>query len=146
MTADAGDLVQPSQTGAVAAMRLALKDAGLAPAAVAYVNAHGTGTRLNDETEAAALGEVFGATGPLVSSTKSAHGHAIGATGAIELLACLLALNEGLIAPTLVTVQTDVDCPLRLVTGRAMEADVSVCLSNAFAFGGLNAVLALRRA
>jgi nodulation protein E len=146
LTADAGDLVQPSQAGAVTAMRAALADAGLAAGAVGYVNAHGTGTRLNDQTEAAALHEVFGPDGPPVSSTKAAHGHAIGATGAIELLACLLALNEGVIAPTLGTGAGDVDAPVRLVTDQALRADVAACLSNAFAFGGLNAVLALRRA
>ena len=126
-------------------MRAALADAGLAADAVGYVNAHGTGTRLNDQTEAAALQAVFGAAGALVSSTKAAHGHAIGATGAIELLACLMALNDGVIAPTLGTDAGDIEGTLRLVTGQAARADVGACLSNAFGFGGLNAVLALRR-
>lgn len=148
MTSDASDMVAPSAEGAARAMTVALQDAGLAPADVGYVNAHGTGTTLNDRTETQAIHRVFGqgADAPWVSSTKSAHGHLIGATGAVELLACLLALREGVLAPTLGYLGPDPDCDLRLVTSTAQKAEVAAVLSNSFAFGGLNAVLALRRA
>lgn len=146
MGADAGDLLAPSAEGAARAMRAALADAGTAPDAVGYINAHGTGTGLNDAAEGAAILEVFGMDGPCVSATKSLHGHAIGASGAIEILACLLALNEGIIAPTAGVEAPDPAIPLDLVAGAARQARVTSCLSNAFAFGGLNAVLALRRA
>lgn len=145
MGADAGDLLAPSAEGAARAMRGALADAGLAPRDIGYINAHGTGTALNDAAEGAAILEVFAGCPPLVSSTKSLHGHAIGASGAIELLACLMALDEGLVAPTAGVTAPGPAIPLRLVCGQAVRASVDACLSNAFAFGGLNAVLALRR-
>ena len=145
MSADASDIVMPTESGAVRAMQAALRDAGMAAAEVGYINAHGTGTQANDRVESAAIRQVFGDSPP-VSSTKSAHGHLIGATGAVELLACLLALQEGVLAPTLGFRTPDPDCALDLVTGTARQANVSACLSNAFAFGGMNAVLALRRA
>ena len=144
MTADAGDIVMPNESGAVRAMQAALRDAGMGPGEVGYINAHGTGTPANDRVESAAIRQVFGESPP-VSSTKSAHGHLIGGTGAVELLACLLALQEAIIAPTLGFQAADPDCALDLVTGTARQASVSACLSNAFAFGGMNAVLALRR-
>ncbi len=146
MVSDASDIVMPSREGAVRAMRGALLDAGLAPAEVGYVNAHGTGTAANDRTECAAIAEVFGdqARELMVSSTKSMHGHLIGATGAVELLACIMALREGVIAPTVGYNRPDPDCPLDVVPNEARKARVTACLSNAFAFGGLNAVLALR--
>ncbi|MBC7736323.1 MAG: beta-ketoacyl-[acyl-carrier-protein] synthase family protein [Candidatus Saccharibacteria bacterium] len=140
MTSDAVDMVQPSAQGAARAMRLALRDGGMAAAEVGYINAHGTGTTANDRCEAQAIAEVFGA--PLVSSTKSAHGHLMGAAGAVELLACLLALRQGVIAPTLGFVPGD--CTLEVVPNEARQARVTAALSNSFAFGGLNAVLALR--
>ena len=146
MTSDAGDLVAPSVDGAARAIGGALRDAGIAPAAVDYVNAHGTGTAANDRTEAAALRQVFGDRLPPVSATKAMHGHVIGGTGAVELLACLMALREGVIAPTIGFREADPDCALDVVPNVAREARVEVALSNAFAFGGLNAVLALRRA
>jgi nodulation protein E len=148
MTADAGDVVQPSAEGAERAIRAALQDARLNPGDVAYVNAHGTGTAANDRTECAALVAAFGSDAErlLVSSTKSMHGHVIGGTGAVELVACLLALREGVVAPTLGWEALDPDCRLDVVPNEARQADVPACLSNAFAFGGLNAVLALRRA
>jgi nodulation protein E len=148
MTADAGDIVLPSAEGAERAIRAALVDAHVAPGEVGYVNAHGTGTAANDRIECAAIRSAFGAEADrlLVSSTKSMHGHVIGATGAVELLACLLALNEGVVAPTIGWEEPDPDCDLNVVPNQAREADVAVCLSNAFAFGGLNAVLALRKA
>ncbi|HHX90180.1 MAG TPA: beta-ketoacyl-[acyl-carrier-protein] synthase family protein, partial [Paracoccus sp.] len=146
MTADAGDIVMPDRDGAVRAMRGALADAGLAPGAIGYVNAHGTATAANDRVEAAALAEVFGPAlaGLPVSSTKSMHGHLIGATGAVELLAAIMALREGVIAPTMGFSRPDPECPLDVVPNAAREARVTAVLSNAFAFGGMNACLALR--
>jgi nodulation protein E len=146
MCADAGDIVAPDPAGAERAMRLALGDAGLAPADIGYVNAHGTGTLANDRSESTALRAVFGEPGPPVSSTKSLHGHAIGATGALEALACVLALTQGVIAPTAGFQTPDPDCAIDLVAGPARKAKVDAALSNAFAFGGLNAVLAFRAA
>ena len=146
MTADAGDIVAPSVDGAARAMRAALEDAGMAPADVGYINAHGTGTAANDRTESAAIRQVFGATPPPVSSTKAMHGHAIGATGALEALACLMALGQGVLPPTVGYQDPDPDCALDVVANTARPAAVAAALSNAFAFGGLNAVLAFRRA
>lgn len=146
MTADAGDIVAPSGEGAVRAMRAALEDAGLEPGDVGYINAHGTGTLVNDRAESAAILQVFGSGGPPVTSTKAMHGHAIGATGALEALACLLALTEGLLPPTMGFRAADPDCPLDVVPLVARTATVRAALSNAFAFGGLNAVMAFRGA
>lgn len=144
MTADAHDMIQPSAEGAARAMRRCLADAGMAAHEVGYVNAHGTGTRANDRAEAQALIEVFGPRPPPVSATKSLHGHLMGATGAVEVLACLLALRQGLLPPTANLRQPDPDCPLDLVAHEARAQSVGAALSNSFAFGGLNAVLALR--
>ncbi len=148
MTADARDIVLPAQDGAERAIRAALSDAGLSTGEVGYVNAHGTGTVANDRTECAAITGAFGSDTEqlLVSSTKAMHGHVIGGAGAVELLACVLALREGVIAPTIGWESPDPDCNLDVVPNEAREAKVSACLSNAFAFGGLNAVLALRGA
>ncbi len=148
MTADAGDIVVPSAAGAAAAMQAALDEARMTPGEVGYVNAHGTGTQVNDRTEVAAIRTVFGAAaaGLLVSSTKAAHGHAIGATGALELLACLMALRDGIVPPTLNLSAPDPDCDLDHVPNVARRAPVGAALTNSFAFGGLNAVLALRAA
>lgn len=145
MTADAGDIVAPNVAGAVQAMRAALRDAGLEPRDLGYINAHGTGTLANDRAESAAILEVCGGSPP-VSSTKSMHGHAIGATGALEAIACVQALREGLLPPTLGFETADPDCALDIVIHEARVARVEAVLSNAFAFGGLNAVLAFRRA
>ncbi len=123
-------------------MRTALADARLTADDIGYVNAHGTGTRANDRAESAALGTVFPG-GVAVSSTKGAHGHLMGASGAVELLACIAALRDGRLPPTTGWRLADPDCPLDLVTGAPRRARVRACLSNAFAFGGLNAVLAL---
>ncbi|MEL7184575.1 MAG: beta-ACP synthase, partial [Pseudomonadota bacterium] len=113
---------------------------------VGYINAHGTGTAANDKTESAAVAHVFGVQADrlAISSTKSMHGHCIGATGAIELLACLMALRDGVIAPTVNWQELDPECALDVVPNTARDASVKACLSNAFAFGGMNAVLALR--
>lgn len=146
MTSDAADLVAPSQDGAERAIRLALADAGMPLDEVGYINAHGTGTMLNDRTEAAAIRAVFPSPPP-TSSTKSMHGHLIGATGAVELLACLLALREGVLAPTIGHRQDDPAVALDVVPNVARDVGpVGAVISNAFAFGGLNAVIALRRA
>ncbi len=147
MSSDASDIVTPSKKGAARAISGALKDARISPADVQYINAHGTGTAVNDKTECAAIADVFGqhADDLMISSTKSMHGHAIGGTGAIELLACLMALQEGVIAPTIGFEEPDPECALDVVPNVAREAKVDVALSNAFAFGGLNAVLALKR-
>jgi nodulation protein E len=147
MTADAQDIVLPSQAGAEAAIRKALADSGLGIDDIGYVNAHGTGTLANDRTEAAAIRAVFGPSADTlpVSSTKSVHGHLIGATGAVELLAVVMALQEGVIAPTVGVQSPDAACAIDLVHGAARETSVRAALSNAFAFGGLNAVLALSR-
>ncbi len=148
MTSDAGDIVMPNQAGAERAISGALRDAGLAPEAVGYINAHGTGTAANDKTECAAVAHAFGAHADrlMISSTKAMHGHLIGGTGAVELLACLMALREGVIAPTIGYEEPDPECALDVVPNVARVAKVSAVLSNAFAFGGLNAVIALKRA
>lgn len=146
MTADAGDIVTPSGEGAVRAMRAALADAGLAASDVGHINAHGTGTLVNDRTEAAAIRAVFSDRAPAVTSTKAMHGHAIGATGALEAMACILALREAVLPPTLGFEAPDPDCALDVVANVARSKQVEAALSNAFAFGGLNAVLAFRRA
>ena len=147
MTSDASDIVMPSTEGAARAMAIALKDAGLAPEQIGYINAHGTGTAANDRSETAAIRTVFGAQADrlMVSSTKSMHGHLIGGTGAVELLACLMALQTDVIAPTMGFETPDPDCNLDVVPNQARAVRVEAVLSNAFAFGGLNAVLALRR-
>lgn len=146
MCSDAADIVMPSVEGAARAISGALADARMAPEEVGYINAHGTGTAANDRTECAALRQVFGPAAERVpvSSTKAMHGHCIGATGAVELLACLMALNEGVIAPTIGYQQADPECDLDVVPNVARRAQVGAVLSNAFAFGGLNAVIALR--
>ncbi len=148
MTSDASDIVMPSQQGAARAMQGALRDARIAPDQVGYINAHGTGTAANDKTECAAVARVFGrhADEVMISSTKSMHGHLIGGTGAVELLACLMALQKGVIAPTIGYEEPDPECALDVVPNEAREARVEYTISNAFAFGGLNAVLALRKA
>jgi nodulation protein E len=148
MTSDAADIVMPGQAGAQRAITGALADARLAPEDVGYVNAHGTGTAANDKTECAAVAHAFGhhADRLMISSTKSMHGHVIGGTGAVELLACIMALRDGVIAPTIGYEEPDPECALDVVPNVARERKVTAALSNAFAFGGLNAVLALRAA
>ena len=147
MTADAQDILMPAAQGAERAIAGAMEDAGLNPEAVGYINAHGTGTAANDKTECAAVSHAFGhhADKLMMSSTKAMHGHVIGGTGAIELLACIMALRDGVIAPTIGYEEPDPECALDVVPNEAREAQVDAVLSNAFAFGGLNAVLALRR-
>ncbi len=146
MTSDAADIVMPSKQGAGRAIAGALKDARINPEEVGYINAHGTGTAANDKTECAAVADVFGryADDLMISSTKSMHGHLIGGTGAVELLAVIMALRDGVIAPTIGYEEPDPECALDVVPNTAREAQVDLALSNAFAFGGLNAVMALR--
>jgi nodulation protein E len=151
MSADAADIVMPDAGGAARAMRAALAHAGLAPQDVGYINAHGTGTAANDKTETRAIQAVFGeqarpqARRLAVSSTKSMHGHALGAGGALELVAVIGALREGVLPPTINYLGLDPECDLDVVPNEAVQRPVQAALSNSFAFGGLNAVLALRR-
>ena len=146
MSSDASDIVMPSKQGAARAIKGALHDARLTPEDVQYINAHGTGTAANDKTECAAVADVFGrhADNLMLSSTKSMHGHLIGGTGAVELLACIMAVKDGIVAPTIGYEEADPECALDVVPNQARETKVDVALSNAFAFGGLNAVLAVR--
>tara|TARA_B100000902_G_scaffold149359_1_gene145908 strand:- start:22 stop:1230 length:1209 start_codon:yes stop_codon:yes gene_type:complete len=146
MSSDASDIVMPSKQGAARAIKGALNDAKLNSEEVQYLNAHGTGTAANDKTECAAVADVFGrhADNLMISSTKSMHGHVIGGTGAIELLACIMAVKDGIVAPTIGYEEADPECALDVVPNQSREVKVDVALSNAFAFGGLNAVLAIR--
>ena len=146
MSSDASDIVMPSKQGAARAIKGALLDARLNPEDVKYINAHGTGTAANDKKECATVADVFGrhADNLMLSSTKSMHGHLIGGTGAVELLACIMAVKDGIIAPTIGYEEADPECALDVVPNQAREVQVDVALSNAFAFGGLNAVLAVR--
>jgi nodulation protein E len=147
MSSDAHHITQPSAGGAARAMRSALSDAQLGPEAVGYVNAHGTGTLSNDATETEAIKKVFGeqAQRLLVSSTKSMHGHALGAAGAREAAATLGALQCGLIPPTANFTAADPACDLDVVPNTPRSAQIEFAISNSFAFGGLNAVLVFRR-
>jgi nodulation protein E len=128
-------------------MRAALADAGAEPEAIGYINAHGTGTQANDATEVEAIRAVFGShAGRLpVSSTKSLHGHALGAAGALEAAATLAAMRGGLIPPTANFTEADPACDLDVVPNHTREAEFRWAMSNSFAFGGLNAVLVFRR-
>ena len=148
MSSDAHHVTQPTVAGPARAMRAALADAGLSVEQVGYVNAHGTGTRGNDSAEARAIREVFGAHADrlAVSSTKSMHGHALGAAGALEAVATVLALENGILPPTANFTEPDPECDLDVVPDRARPASPGAALSNSFAFGGLNAVLAFRAA
>ncbi len=149
MSADAHHITQPQSDGAALAMRKALKDAGASPDEVAYINAHGTGTQANDAVEAAAIHKVFGdrAAKIPVSSTKSLHGHSIGATGALEAIATALALHTGNLPfnAGVTTVDPAIDLDIILHEPRPIDDSRDIALSNSLAFGGLNAVVALRR-
>ena len=148
MSADACHITQPSKEGAAKAMLAALRDAGLAPEQVGYINAHGTGTLANDPTETAAIRMVFGthADKLAVSSSKSMHGHALGAAAALEAAATILALRDGVLPPTANFTEPDPECDLDVIPNHARALRVEHALSNSFAFGGLNAVLAFRAA
>ncbi|MGH8581832.1 MAG: beta-ketoacyl-[acyl-carrier-protein] synthase family protein, partial [Gammaproteobacteria bacterium] len=145
---DYGHPVRPSVSGQARAMQRALADAGLAPQAIDYINAHGTGTLQNDAVETAAIKAVFGTHAAVlpVSSTKSMHGHLLGAAGALELAACCLALKHQAIPPTMHLDRPDPLCDLDYVANRGRWAvPLATIMSNAFAFGGTNAVLIIRK-
>lgn len=144
MSSDASHITQPSARGAARAIRMALKDAGWLPEQIGYINAHGTGTLANDVTEAAAINDTFGIHRPAVSSTKSMHGHALGAAGALEAAATVLALREGILPPTANFSGLDPAIDLDIIANQARILSITHALSNSFAFGGLNAVLAFR--
>jgi nodulation protein E len=147
MSADAGDLIAPDVDGMSRAMRAVLDDAKMTPRDVQYINAHGTGTKANDETETQALHGVFGAQARelAVSSTKSMVGHALGAAGALEAVATVMAVREGIAPPTIGYLSADPACDLDYVPNEARRMNIDVALSNSFAFGGLNAVLAVKK-
>jgi nodulation protein E len=146
MSSDACHITQPSAQGAARAMRAALCDGHLHQEQVGYVNAHGTGTDLNDVTETAAVRDVFGAHAERtpISSTKSMHGHALGAAAALEAIATVLAMRNGVLPPTANYDEPDPACSLDVIPNEARALQVEAALSNSFAFGGLNAVLAFR--
>jgi nodulation protein E len=147
MSADARDLTNPDVGGMGLAIAGCLQDARLSPVDVQYVNAHGTGTLANDNAETAALKAVFGdhARAMAISSTKSMVGHALGAAGALEFVALALALRDQVAPPTMNYLGPDDDCDLDYVPNQARPMAIDVAVSNSFAFGGLNAVLAARR-
>jgi nodulation protein E len=146
MTSDAHHLTQPTVDGPARAMQGALREAGMTPEQVGYINAHGTGTAGNDPVETKAIREVFGAHADklAVSSTKSMHGHALGAAGALEAIATVLALHHGILPPTANFTEPDPECDLDYIPNKARAVQVQAALSNSFAFGGLNAVVAFR--
>jgi len=147
MSADAHHLTMPLSDGAAKGMRLALEDANLEPQQVGYINAHGTATPANDPMESQAIRKVFGShTDNIgVSSTKSMHGHTLGAAGAIEAAATVLALHNNLLPPNANFNEPDPECNVDVIANEARPAEVEAAVSNSFAFGGLNAVLAFRR-
>ncbi|MBB6410086.1 beta-ketoacyl-[acyl-carrier-protein] synthase family protein [Mesorhizobium sangaii] len=146
LSADASDIVAPTIEGPTAAMRACLADAGFNPEDVDYLNAHGTGTKANDQIETAAIKRVFGdhAYKLSVSSTKSMHAHCLGASGALEMIACVMAIREGIVPPTANFREADPDCDLDITPNVARERKVRTAISNGFAFGGTNAVLAFK--
>jgi nodulation protein E len=146
MSSDASHITQPSADGAARAMRAALRDAGAQPDQIDYINAHGTATQVNDATETQAIRAVFGPhAGRIgVSSTKSMHGHALGAAGALEAAATILALDRAILPPTANFREPDPECDLDIIANVARVTDRTFALSNSFAFGGLNAVLGIR--
>ncbi len=147
LSSDAGHITQPSVDGPARAVRMALDEAQVASDEVDYINAHGTGTRLNDATETQVIKKVFGdhAYRLAISSTKSMHGHTMGATGAIELAATAMATERGVIPPTANYTLKDPECDLDYVPNQAREKNVRVAISDSFAFGGLNVVLLIRK-
>lgn len=146
LSGDASDIVAPTVEGPMAAIRLCLADAGLAPEDVDYINAHGTGTKANDQIETQAIRGVFGAYADQlsVSSTKSMHAHCLGASAALEMVACVMALRDGIVPPTANYRERDPDCDLDVTPNVARHRPLRVALSNSFAFGGTNAVVAVK--
>ncbi len=146
IASDAANLSKPDRRGQVLAMRSALADAGVAPAAVGYINAHGTGTEVGDIVECESIREVFGDARVPVSSTKALHGHLLGASGAVELVASLKALETGILPPTSHHTAGDPRCDVDLVCNEPRRTSgLDTVMSNSFAFGGMNAVLVARR-
>ncbi|NDE90934.1 MAG: beta-ketoacyl-[acyl-carrier-protein] synthase family protein, partial [Alphaproteobacteria bacterium] len=145
MSSDAKDITTPDAGGMARAMKGALRDAALNATDVHYINAHGTGTRSNDATETKAIKLTFGDTPPPVSSSKSMFGHALGAAGALEMVATALAVQNQIAPPTLNFVEKDPECDLDVIPNTARQMPISAALSNSFAFGGLNAVLAVKK-
>lgn len=147
MSSDAKDITTPDAKGAARAVDNCIRDAGLTPSDVDYINAHGTGTRINDLTETAVLHQVFGehAKKLAISASKSLFGHALGAAGALEMLATVLAVTDDMAPPTLNYLGPDPECDLDYVPNVARPMKVNVALNNSFAFGGLNAVVALKK-
>ena len=147
MNADGKDMINPAMEGSSGAMKVALSTCGDVDASRLYINAHGTGTLMNDPTETKAIRHVFGADADklIVSSTKSMHGHLLGAAGGIEAIAAISALNDSVIPPTINLDEPDPECDLDYAPNEAREREIDVALSNSFAFGGMNAVLAFRR-
>jgi 3-oxoacyl-[acyl-carrier-protein] synthase II len=148
LTTDVAHITRPSVQGQAAAMRAALRSANLQPQQIDYVNAHGTGTQQNDAVETAALKEVFEARAYSlpVSSTKSMHGHLLGAAGALEFLIAITAMQRNVLPPTMHLDVVDPQCDLDYVAGKARGARLETVMSNSFAFGGTNAVLIASRA
>lgn len=146
MSNDAGNIIAPDRAGMIVAMRSALADANIQAAEVDYVNAHGTGTVANDREEVAAILDVFGLSSgrPAISSTKSIHGHAMGASPALELMAVLAAMERETVPPTLNYLGPAEDCPIDLVVNSPKTQRIETAVSNSFAFGGLNSTLVLR--
>jgi len=146
MSSDAGHITRPDVNGIVAAIQAALADGGLAAKQVDYINAHGTGTVANDEVETKAINQVFGeyARNLAISSTKSMHGHALGASSAMEFISTVLTLENGIMPPTMNYLGKDQACDLDYIANNARKKQVTTALSNSFAFGGLNAVLAAK--
>jgi 3-oxoacyl-[acyl-carrier-protein] synthase II len=144
---DAFNISKPDAGGQVRAMRLALADAELLPDEIDYVNAHGTATQVGDVVETNALKQVFGDEGrrPCVSSTKALHGHLMGASGALEMVACIMALDQAIVPPTAHLEKPDPACDLDYVPNVARRLEVRAAMSNSFGFGGMNAVLIARR-
>ncbi len=147
LSSDASHITQPSIEGPARAVKMALAEARVNPGEVDYINAHGTGTKVNDVTETRVIKEVFGdhARKVAISSTKSMHAHVMGATGAVEMAATVQALDQGVIPPTANYTQPDPECDLDYVPNQAREQAIRVAVSNSFAFGGLNAVLLIRK-
>jgi nodulation protein E len=146
MSGDATDIVAPTVEGPATAMSICLADAGLAPEDIDYINAHGTGTKANDQIETAAIKRIFGdhAKKVSISSTKSMHAHCMGASGALEMIACVMAIRDSIVPPTANYRVEDPECDLDVTPNVARERVVKAAISNGFAFGGTNAVVAFK--
>ena len=143
MTSDARDMVNPDMDGPTRAMQIALEDAGLSPSDIDYLNAHGTATAANDINETRAIKKVFGAHAARlsVSSTKSMHGHCLGAGGGVEAAVCVQAMREGFVPATIGFDEPGTECDLDYTPNEGRRREIAYAMSNSFAFGGLNAVL-----